>query len=68
MPDAAGNIRGIALTGKAGEVLEKIRVSERERAMLCGKLIRSGRNPIYCRWPKNHDGPCTPRERASCLH
>jgi hypothetical protein len=25
VPDAAGNIKGIALTGKAGEVLEKIK-------------------------------------------
>lgn len=36
MPDAAGNIKGIALSGKAGETLERIKVNEVHFCIGCG--------------------------------
>jgi hypothetical protein len=45
MPDAAGNIRGIALSGKAGEILEKIKAQESLREK---NEVSSGNN--------RHDG------------
>lgn len=65
MPDETGNIKGIALTGKAGETLDRIG-NRRIGYKACWKLIRSGRNPIYCRMPKDHDGPCI-QGRQPCV-
>ena len=45
MPDAAGNIKGIALSGKAGEVLDRIKQSER----------RSQRQCEWCEEPATHE-------------
>lgn len=36
MPDAAGNIRGIATTGKAGETIERIFGKKRYDCETCG--------------------------------
>jgi hypothetical protein len=65
MPDAAGNIKGISLGGKAGETLD--RISKKKVGFeACWKLIRSGRNPVHCRRPKGHDGTCWGSSR-SCV-
>jgi hypothetical protein len=52
MPDAAGNIKGIVLSGKAGETLEKIKQEKafkRECECLCHKSDWIGTPGCWCR-------------------
>lgn len=70
MPDAAGNIKGIALGGKAGETLERIRQRERIKRLreareadpkrgytlvACACGTGEAHHPLHC--PLNEDLP-----------
>ena len=52
MPDGAGNIKGIALSGKAGETLERILSAEGEtlERRLKDWGNDCGQRPETCKW------------------